>query len=277
MIRVFLSLAFAIGAPAFALNTAYVNFEHPDGWRCELSQGVWICQSTIEPDRKESVVLSIATMRTEWDSLDNYLEYLKKPRPVQDEDGNQLTSKVTYARKRSINGVEWIDSLQYNSELPGFWARYLATVRDKLAILITYIVSDEYYQKLAPQFEKMVSSLKPNAELDLNFATQQGDNPLPWSEKLGGKSREDTIKGLLNTGRKAAKNPTAKPVEPPASTGGGMSSTMMMVGGGAVALLLLLRIRRKRKEKAKAKQRLQRKAPTAPTPQAPAPPTKKQA
>ena len=274
MIRALFGLAVClIAAPAFALNTAYVNFEHPDGWKCELSQGVWICQSTIEPDRKESVVLSIATMRTEWDSLDNYLEYLKKPRPVQDEDGNQLTSKVTYARKRNINGVEWIDSLQYNSELPGFWARYLATVQDKLAILITYIVSDEYYQKLAPQFEKMVSSMKPNAELNVNHLSEQGTNPLPWSEKLGApKSREDVLKDRLNIGRKAPKNPTAKPVDPDAKPEGDM--TTMLVGGGAVAviLLLLLRIRRKRKEKDRTKQRQARKAPTPP---APTPPSKK--
>ncbi len=266
MIRAFLLSALVLaGVPAIALNTAYVNFEHPDGWKCELSQGVWICQSTLEPDRKESVVLSIATMRTEWDSLDNYLEYLKKPRPVQDEDGNQLTSKVTYARKRSINGVEWIDSLQYNSELPGFWARYLATVKDKLAILITYIVSDEFYPKLAPQFEKMVASLKPNAELDLNFATQQGENPLPWSEKLGSKtSREDMLKDRLNVGRKAAKNPSAQPLDP--ETSGGMNPALMLAGGGAVVLLLVLRIRRKRKEQAKVKQRLARKEPNPPAP-----------
>jgi hypothetical protein len=273
MIRTLFGLAcLLLAAPALALNTAYVNFEHPDGWRCELSQGVWICQSTIEPDRKESVVLSIATMRTEWDSLDNYLEYLKKPRPVQDEDGNQLTSKVTYARKRSINGVEWIDSLQYNSELPGFWARYLATVQGKLAILITYIVSDEYYQKLAPQFEKMVASMKPNAEQDLNVASQQETNPLPWSEKLGGpKSREDMLKDRLNIGRKGAKTPTAKPMDQPTASGG-MNPMLYAVGGGAIALLLLLRLRRKRKEAAKAKQLAARKAPT---PSAPSPPNKK--
>jgi hypothetical protein len=273
MIRALFGLAVLLGAaPALALNTAYVNFEHPDGWKCELSQGVWICQSTIEPDRKESVVLSIATMRTEWDSLDNYLEYLKKPRPVQDEDGNQLTSKVTYARKRNINGVEWIDSLQYNSELPGFWARYLATVQDKLAILITYIVSDEFYQKLAPQFEKMVASLKPNAELNVNHLTEQGTNPLPWSEKNGSRPREEVLKGLLNTGKKAPKNPTAKPIDPDAKPEGDM--TTMLVGGGAllVIMILFLRIRRKRKEKNQAKSRQARKAPTPP---APTPPSKK--
>src|SRR5258708_2117667 len=133
--RLLLQLVYAtmltLPSAAFALTTAYVSFEHPDGWRCELSQGVCICQSTIEPDRKESVVLSIATMPTEWDTVDNYENYLKQPRPIQDEEGNTLTSKVTYSRRRNINGSVWVDSLQFNSELPGFWARYVATVHNK--------------------------------------------------------------------------------------------------------------------------------------------------
>ena len=172
-------------SPAFALKTAYVSFDHPEGWRCELSQGVWICQSTAENDRRESVVLSIATRATEWDTVDNYLQYLQKPRTIQDEQGKPIESKVTYARKRDINGVTWVDSLQVNSELPGFWSRYIATVQNKLAILITYVVSEENYQRLAPQFERMVASLRPNAEFDLNIASKQGDAPLPGADKLG--------------------------------------------------------------------------------------------
>src|SRR4051812_44597420 len=88
----------------FGLTTQYVSFEHPEGWKCELSQGVFICQSTTEPDRKEAIVLSIATIASEWDSLDNYEEFLKKPKTIQDDTGNSLTSKVTYTRRRNING-----------------------------------------------------------------------------------------------------------------------------------------------------------------------------
>jgi hypothetical protein len=176
-------------SPVFGLTTAYVSFDHPQGWQCELSQGIWICQSNVDAERKEAVVLSIATMATEWDTIDNYEDYLKQPRTIQVEDGTSLTSEVRYVRKRNINGHVWIDSLQYNAELPGFWARYVATVHEtqkaKLAILITYIVSDEKYKQLAPLFDRMIASLKPNAEFDLNIATRQGDGPLPGSEKLG--------------------------------------------------------------------------------------------
>lgn len=178
-------LTFFLSSCLYALQTAYVSFDHPEGWKCELSQGVWICQSTQEPDRKESVVLSIATVQTEWDSLDNFENYLKQTRTIQNETGEPVTSKISYVRKRNIHGHQWVDSLQFNSEVPGFWARYLATTHNKLAILITYIVSDSHYKNLAPIFERMVSSLKPNADFDINVASKQGDGPLPGATKLG--------------------------------------------------------------------------------------------
>lgn len=226
---------------SFGLITAYVSFDQPEGWRCELSQGVWICQSNTEPDRKESVVLSIATMATEWDSIENYEDYLKQPRNLQDEEGHTLTSEVRYVRKRNINGSVWVDSLQYNSELPGFWARYLATVhttpKTKLAILITYVVSDERYAKLATVFERMVSSLKPNAEFDLNIPSLQKDGPLPGSTKLGSVIH-DTIASRL---KKPGKEPVKKE-EPPSDN----STLFILVGVGAIAALILLRRRRKK-------------------------------
>jgi len=234
-----------LAAPAFALKTAYVSFDHPEGWRCELSQGVWICQANADPDRKESVILSIATMATEWDSIENYEEYLKQPRTVQDEDGNTLTSEVRYVRKRNIGGQVWVDSLQYNSELPGFWARYVCTVhataKSKLAILITYIVSDEKYKQFAPQFERMISSLQPNAEFDLNIATRQGDMPLPGSEKLGPIQRSIIADRL----RKGSKD-TAPKAEAPKK----QDPTVLLIGAGAIAVIgvILLRIRRKKKD-----------------------------
>ncbi len=244
-----LLLGLLLSSPVFALTTAYVSFDHPEGWKCELSQGVWICQSSVETDRKESVVLSIATMASEWDTLENYEKYLKEPRPIQDEDGNSLMSKVSFTRKRNINGVNWIDSLQFNSELPGFWARYLATVNTtgstKLAILITYIVSEEKYKTLAPAFDHMISSLKPNAEFDLNIASKQGDGPLPGAQKLG-QIQKDIIAQRLNIRRKPE-----KAVEEAPAVQGIPTTTLIAAGGGAIVVVLLLRrIRRKRKPKA---------------------------
>jgi LPXTG-motif cell wall-anchored protein len=226
--------------PAWALKTAYVSFDQPEKWQCELSQGVWICQSNLDLDRKESVILSIATLATEWDTLDNYEEYLKKPRSIQDETGNTIETDVKYVRRRNINGFVWVDSLQFNSELPGFWARYLSTVQNKYAILITYIVSDDHYKQLAPQFEHMVASLKPNKELDLNVASHQDGSQLPGANIMGPK-RQEILKGLLNT---------KKPKAPEAPPSGGTSTIFLLaIGAAAVAGIVIMRRRRKQPRK----------------------------
>ena len=233
-----------LSSPLFGFSTAYVSFEHPENWKCELAQGVWVCQSAKEVDRKESVVLSIATVATEWDTLDNFEEYLKQTRTTQDEQGKQFTSEVRYTRKRNINGHVWVDALQFNSELPGFWSRYVATVhttpKAKLAILITYIVSDDRYKKLAPEFERMVSSLKPNDEIDLNVASKQGDLNTLGADRIG-PLQKDLIRDRLNIGKK---KPEVK--ETPES--GGSWTPFVLLGVVVAVAFFILKKRRAKKD-----------------------------
>lgn len=238
-IKMSLVLAAWMAVSGYALETAYVSFDHPEGWKCELSQGVWICQNTVEPDRRESVVLSIATVATEWDNLDNYLKYLNESKTLKEENGKVIKSKVTYARKRNINGVTWVDSLHHNSELPGFWARYVATVQNKLAILITYIVSDEHYTRMAPKFERMISSLKPRADFDLNVASKQGDGPLPGGAKIGPITK-NILSERLNTSH-------AKPEAeaPPEDDGSLITLGIGVLLLGAAGVWLMMRRRKK--------------------------------
>jgi hypothetical protein len=241
MLRLLVVLLFS--QSAFSLTTAYVSFDQPEGWRCELASGVWVCQSALEVDRKESVVLSIATIATEWDTLENFEDYLKKPRSIQDEDGNTVMSQVRYTRRRNINGFNWIDSLQLNSELPGFWARYLVTVhktpKHRVAILITYVVSEDRYSTLAPQFERMVLSLKPNAEFDLNIASKQGAGDVPGSQILGpGQDTKALLAERLNVKRK-------KPVADEPSASSPVSPVLIGVGLAAIIGLVIVRRRRK--------------------------------
>lgn len=237
----FLIILFSV--QAFALQTQYVSFEQPDSWKCELNQGVYICQGTHEPERKESIVLSVATIAGEWDSLDAYEKYLKTPRTIVDDTGGELEAKITYTRRRNINGVTWIDSLQYNSEIPGFWARYTATVQNKLAILITYIVSDEYYSKMAPKFEKMISSLKPNSEFESALGTKQSA-VLPGNTPLG-----PLIKDRVNLKKTAPAEPNSKPDESNSENSPDNSSSLaILVAAAALITLLVIRILKGKKK-----------------------------
>ena len=228
--------------PASALVTAYDSFEQLEGWLCENVQGIWICQSGKESEKHESVVLSIAAVATEGASIESYEEYLKQPRQIQDEDGKSYSSEVRYVRKRNLNGHVWVDSLQFNSELPGFWSRYVATVyqgpKVKLEILLTYVVSDDMYKQMAPQFERMVSSLKPNAEFDMNSVTRQGDGPLPTSEKLGPLQKNLIAERL----RSKRKDPTSEVV----SQGNPLMTIVLLLGAVTVAGFFIVKAKKKK-------------------------------
>jgi hypothetical protein len=240
--RLFIFLFLSL--PGYSLTTQYVSFEQPDSWRCELNQGVYLCQGTQDPDRKESIVLSVATIAGEWDSLDAYEKYLKTPRTIQDDTGLELESKISYTRRRNINGVTWIDSLQFNSELPGFWARYTATVQNKLAILVTYIVSDENYSKMAPKFEKMISTLKPSHEFESSISSSQRGSSLPGNTILGPKAQKDLLSSRLNTKKKAGADPVSNP-----ENNADNSSLLLLAGGAAIAALLALKFLKKKRSK----------------------------
>lgn len=235
----------------FGFSNAYLSFEQPEGWTCELVQKAWICQSENPAEKKEALVMSIAALATDWDAIENYEEYLKSPKPIGGEHNDPvLHSEVSYARKRNINGHIWVDALHHNSELPGFWTRYTVTVHEtpkvKLAILVTYVVSDERRTQFAPQFERMVSSLKPNAEFDLNAATKQGDVPLLGSDRLG------SIQGKIIADRLRSPKPSATPTPGPSGSGGDNSGSLALILFGAAAVIAVVILRRRRAAAAKA-------------------------
>jgi len=238
-----IQLSLSLFTLAMAWNNSYLSMELPEGWGCELVQGTWICQSTLAPDRKESVLLSIATNPTDFDSLDNYVEYLKKSRDLKDDEGNPYTSTVTYSRKRNINGHEWVDSLQHHSELPGFWTRYLATVyateKNKLAILVTYVVSDERYSAISASFERMLATLKPNANFDLNVLSKQGDLKFPTEIQGPGATQQDILRDRLNV-RKG-----------PLAVSGSKKTTTLLLAFILVAAVVFVFLRQKKKASSK--------------------------
>jgi|688.fasta_scaffold70912_2 hypothetical protein len=217
-------------------QTTYLSFEEPPGWSCELAQGVYICQAPNEPDRSEALILVFGAPSTEWDSFESYEKYLGQPKTLLDESGNSISSTVTYVRRRNINGFNWVDSLQENSELPGFWSRYVATVQKPLAILVTYVVSSERYHELAPAFERMVASLKPVS--DFKFSTPNSDLVTPGNE-LGGVLKNQIEKRLQ---KKTAE--LQKPIETPNTKMPILVAVLGVLLGG----LIIIRIKNKKNQ-----------------------------
>lgn len=231
--RKYVLFIFLLSGLSWAKKTTYLSFDEPPGWSCDLAQGVYICQATKEPERSESLILVFGAPSSEWDSYENYENYLKKSKTILDEAGKPVSSKVVYVRKRNINGFDWIDSLQENSELSGFWTRYLATVQKPLAILVTYVVSNQKYQDLTPAFERMVASLKPVN--DFKFSDPNSDLVSSGTE-LGGVLKSQIEKRL----KKPAIAKSVEP-EPPSKTPLLLVLLMILIGG-----LLVLRLRKKK-------------------------------
>jgi hypothetical protein len=158
-------------------KTPFVRFELPPSWDCKQEEvSDWVCQPDNLAERSEAIVVVITKELNEVDdTLVKYEEYLKTPREMRDLVGNAYQSQVKFTRKRQIIEHDWVDSLHLGSEIPGFYTRYLASTKEKIAGLITYSVAESVYPKYATLLDRMVDSAQlyfdPKAFEDARNAT----------------------------------------------------------------------------------------------------------
>ena len=142
-------------------SNQFVEFELPSDWACLLEGTEWVCQNGIDAaKKKEAIIILAAKLQGNQDTLDQYLNYLKTPKVYTNSQGKQITSQVKTAQNRTILEQPWVDSLHVDSEIAGFYTRYLATVKEGLGILVTYSVNKNKYTDYSPMFESMVKTLK---------------------------------------------------------------------------------------------------------------------
>jgi hypothetical protein len=142
-------------------RTEFVRFELPPNWDCKKEELDWVCQSDNLNEHSEVLLIVVAKDKNDADdSLEKYSEYLKVPRQMRDLAGNAYQSKVHYVNKKTIKEQPWIDSLHAGSEIPGFYSRYLATTKDKVAALVTYSIADSVNAKWAPIMDSLINSME---------------------------------------------------------------------------------------------------------------------
>jgi hypothetical protein len=79
-----------------------------------------------------------------------------------------LSSNVKYkVQKQKINDQEWLDGLHQDSEVKNYYTRYLATIKDQIAILVTFSAHNQAYAKHSRNFDKTIQSLRVIATKDL--------------------------------------------------------------------------------------------------------------
>ena len=156
------ALAFSVPLTASAAKFAnqFIEFELPPQWQCNLEGAEWVCQSTNDAKKRDAIIILAAKLKGDQDSLDQYLNYLKSSKTYTSVQGKQTKSDPKYAKTIELNSHAWIDSLHMESEIPGFYTRYLATVKQDIGVLVTYSINKDKYQQYLPEFETMVRTLK---------------------------------------------------------------------------------------------------------------------
>lgn len=185
---VFASLAvilLSFSAQAKVFRNAYIAFEMPETWKCNLEQTEWVCRSEQTKESKEAIIILTAKEVGPTDTFALYESHLNAPITVNSRVGGPSTSKVVYkAKSVQINDQAWIDSLHLGSEVPNYFTRYLATIKDKIAILVTFSAHKQFYTKYSQDFFKAVMSLRVIASKNLLAKPDLG-TIRPGSETLG--------------------------------------------------------------------------------------------
>jgi hypothetical protein len=230
-----------LSAHAGKFANQFVEFELPgSSWTCLLEGTEWVCQNQQDPvKKKEAIIILAAKIQGDQDTLDQYLSYLKNPKTYTNGQGKQVTSQVKYAQSKTIQDQPWADSLHVDSEISGFYTRYLATVKDGIGILVTYSVNKNKYTDYSALFEEMVKSLKA-------FRREGGLNAAPASSNLfaGAKVPSDISSETVFS--PAEEKPQAKAPEK-SGLAALMDDPVLFYGGLGAVAILILSILRKRK------------------------------
>ena len=155
-----LSCLLASAAHAKSFATKFCQFELPPGWDCALEGSEYVCQSENADRKKESIIILAAKIRGEQDSLDEYMAYLKKNKEYNLPGGKKQVSEPKNVKMTKVNEHQWVDALHLASEVPGFYTRYLATVKEDLGVAVTFSVTKDLYSQYQPVMDKLVSTLR---------------------------------------------------------------------------------------------------------------------
>jgi hypothetical protein len=209
-------------------RNAYVSFEMNDNWDCQLEHTEWVCRTNIQTQAKEAIIILTAKELGPTDTFESYRAHLNKPLQPAYKGANQSVSQVKYVKDFLVNGQTWIDGLHSGSEIPNYFTRYIATIKDRIAILVTFSAHKDFYSKYGPEFYKSVMSLRVVATA--NLLNDPNSGPLRGSNEPIGIPIGAQIPG----GADMVADPNGGSGDDP-SRGGGRKTKLLLL---AVAVLL---------------------------------------
>lgn len=144
--------------PPEYLRNSYLEMPKPQGWSCSIEVTEWVCRHGGELSRK-GIIIMTAKVRNESDTRALYTQHLLQPRIVATSDGDQLESEVIYVRDVLLGNYLWVDGLHYQSEIPNYFTRYMATITSEIGVLVTFSAHKTVYEELKQEFEESISSM----------------------------------------------------------------------------------------------------------------------
>ncbi len=206
-------------AHAKRFRNAYVSFELPPNWNCKLEGSEWVCENDFSAKTKEAIIILTAKEVGPTDTLPAYLAHLQTPRTLSGRNGAPTKSQIIHVKERIIGNQMWVDGMHLGSEVGPYFTRYLATIKERISILITFSAHKQHYTKYSGDFIRAVESLKVVATKDT----------LGRSGSEGGRGRDGSTE-TIGPG-------VGQPI--PADYGDGAPAEGSGRGGGALNLLIL--------------------------------------
>lgn len=143
------------------LVTSYLSTEIPNNWVCTLQpSSVWACNTADPLQSKEALLVFAAKVAGPEDSLANYLVQFKTPKSLAGADGLPKPSQILVAQQQTLDGNPWVVAQHLGSELPGFYTTYLSTIKNGVAIQITFLVRQDRQPVHKPALDMALRYLK---------------------------------------------------------------------------------------------------------------------
>lgn len=161
-----MGLLFSTTAQAKLFRNAYIAFELPPNWNCKLEGSEWVCENDFAQKTKEAIIILTAKEVGPTDTMPAYLAHLQTPRTLPGRGGLPVKSQVINVKERMIQNQMWIDGLHLGSEVGPYYTRYVATIKDRISILVTLSAHKQHYTKYSNDFIKAVESLRVVATKD---------------------------------------------------------------------------------------------------------------
>jgi hypothetical protein len=180
------TIALPLATQAKVFHNAYVSFELPDRWDCQIETTEWVCRSQVSPqDSREAIIILTAKEAGPSDNLQAYEQHLKQSKVIASRSGRPAQSQILKVQVTNINGQAWVDGMHLGSEVPNYYTRYMATVRDRIGILVTFSAHKQFYAKYANDFFRAIQSLRVTTSKGLT-GNGGGGAVLPGGGTYGG-------------------------------------------------------------------------------------------